>query len=387
MRRYCTYFDSNYLARAMVLLESLKEHEGEFVLHALCLDDQAYEAVSRLHDPQCLPLSLAEVEAFDTRLLVARTNRSLIEYYFTLSPFLPLYLLRSVPEIYQITYIDADCCYYSPPQPIYDEMGDASILIIEHRFSEEQKELYKYGRFNVGLQVFTNKPQAIACLEQWAEQCLLWCYARLEEGKFADQKYLDAWPAKYDLTHVLQHKGANVAPWNIGNYIMSQRGSQLYVDSEPLIMYHFHGLRVYSGKYYHASGNWHDFKIEHIKLLYGGYLEKLVKYEFYSTNGNMRNNQNEHVGIIELFFSPSRYLPVKSMFMTFWFWKWSVDGILVKRSRQINDILSLYDSLDCLSFRRIFLYRIKRNPTILFNNHILYILMKSFWKKKKVCVS
>ena len=59
---------------------------------------------------------------------------------------------------------------------------------------------------------------------------------------------------------ILQHKGANLAPWNIGNYEISVDGNMggssgssvggilesstgLRVDEQPLIFYHFHGLK------------------------------------------------------------------------------------------------------------------------------------------------
>ena len=130
MRHYCTYFDINFLSRGLVLLESLKRHESDFILYALCLDDETYAVINRLNDPQFIPITLGEIEATDPRLPVARANRSRIEYFFTLSPFLPLRLLRTHPDIPLITYVDADCCFYSSPQSIFDEWANRSVLII-----------------------------------------------------------------------------------------------------------------------------------------------------------------------------------------------------------------------------------------------------------------
>jgi hypothetical protein len=42
---------------------------------------------------------------------------------------------------------------------------------------------------------------------------------------------------------VLLHKGAKVAPWNLANYQVNQRGSQLWVEDQPLIFFHFHSLK------------------------------------------------------------------------------------------------------------------------------------------------
>ena len=54
------------------------------------------------------------------------------------------------------------------------------------------------------------------CLHEWMQQCLEWCFDRYEDGKFADQKYLDSWPEKFK-NHLVISKnlGVGIAPWNI----------------------------------------------------------------------------------------------------------------------------------------------------------------------------
>jgi hypothetical protein len=275
MRHYCTYFDIHFLARALVLLDSLKRHETDFIFYTLCLDDETFEMIQSLKDPHCVPIALKEIEAFDARLAVARINRTLIEYYFTLSPFLPLYLLQTFPEIQIVTYIDADCCFYASPQPIFDEMGDASVLLVEHGFTERQQHMLQFGRFNVGLLAFRNDPSGLSCLERWASQCAQWCYDRVEDGRFADQKYLDEWPFYYVCVHVLQQKGVNVAPWNIGNARLNYRRGTLLVDDVPLIMYHFHGLHFITNELYCPTHADH-LKANVIRLLYVDYVGRIV---------------------------------------------------------------------------------------------------------------
>lgn len=48
--------------------------------------------------------------------------------------------MQNHPEIAFITYLDADLMFYSHVQPLFDEIGDASIAIIEHRFSPRLQE-------------------------------------------------------------------------------------------------------------------------------------------------------------------------------------------------------------------------------------------------------
>jgi hypothetical protein len=74
-------------------------------------------------------------------------------------------------------------------------------------------------------------------------QCLDWCHDYVDQGRFADQGYLDEWPARYQGLHVIPALGANVAPWNVEQYLVSLRHGVPRVDAEPVIFYHFHGLR------------------------------------------------------------------------------------------------------------------------------------------------
>lgn len=252
MHHFCTYFDSYYLSRALALYESLTRHCGEFQLWTLCMDDASYETLSRLKLKGVRPISRSEFLAHDPELAAAEHTRSKIEFYFTCTPSLPLYVFRnSKAEL--VTYMDADLFFYADPTPIYEEMGDRSIFIIEHRFGPQHGHLTMHGVFNVGLMAFRRDEQGLACLNRWREQCIEWCYDRLEDGRFADQKYLDEWPERYSSLCVLQHKGAGIAPWNLANYQVTARGEALFVDEDPLLVYHFHGLKQ-SGRHTYDTG-------------------------------------------------------------------------------------------------------------------------------------
>ncbi len=108
MNYFCTYFDHRYLSRGIALYRSLKEHCPDFKLWVLCLSCECYEILNQLNlDSVCL-IPLADIEEGDKELLKAKGNRSLIEYYFTLTPSLPLYILNHFSEVDLITYLDSD---------------------------------------------------------------------------------------------------------------------------------------------------------------------------------------------------------------------------------------------------------------------------------------
>lgn len=244
MRHYCTYFDTHYLLRGLALYRSLKQHAEPFTLRVLCFDDFSYGVLTKLSQPDLIPISLADFERGDAALLAAKETRSRVEYYFTCSPSLPLYVLNHCPEVDLITYLDADLFFYGSPEPIFEEMGEASVLIVGHRFPEHLRVMEINGIYNVGLLAFRSDVTGRECLEWWRERCLEWCYDRPDGVRYADQKYLDDWPTRFEGVAVLQNPGAGLAPWNWVNYKIQAVKPILAVDGRPLIFFHFASIKM-----------------------------------------------------------------------------------------------------------------------------------------------
>jgi hypothetical protein len=240
---FCTYFDRHYLIKGLALYHSLKKQCQSFTIYVLCMDQQCYDILDKLNYEEIQLISLAEFEKGDAELLEAKQKRSLIEYYFTCTPSLPLFILAHHPEVDLITYLDADLFFFSSPQAVFDEIADHSIAIIEHRFPPYLNDTGANGKYNVGWLSFRRDEAGLTALRWWRGKCLEWCHDRPDAGRMADQKYLDDWPTRFPGVLVLQHKGANLAPWNLGGYWLYWRGNRVYVDEDPLIFFHFHGFR------------------------------------------------------------------------------------------------------------------------------------------------
>jgi hypothetical protein len=259
MRAYCTYFDHNYLARGMVLYESLRQHGGSSTLWVLCLSASCYETLKKLSLPGLELISLDEFQSGDAPLLAARQNRSPIEFFFTCTPSLPLFIFNKAADVDEVTYLDGDLCFFTSPELAHAEIGDASIAITPHRFTPPLRGLERYGIFNVGWLTFKRDEAGLACLQWWRERCLEWCYDREEDGRFADQKYLNDWPARFQKVKVLDHPGINLAPWNLSNYRLSLRAGRVFADEYPLIIFHFQGLKQLSANIFDPQ--WRQYQI------------------------------------------------------------------------------------------------------------------------------
>lgn len=250
MRHFCTYFDLNYLPRGLALYRSLMRVCPAFRLWILCMDAECYRLLIRLSLPNLQVIALEDFERADPELSATKPSRSRLEYYFTCSPSLPLYILRQEPSLDMVTYLDADLYFFSDVEPIFKAFGAHSIGITGHRFPPALRQLEEYGRYNVGWLTFRNDPPAVECLEWWRRRCLEWCYDRCEDGRFADQKYLDEWPVRFPKTKVLEHAGLNAAPWNLSGSVVAATPAGVFINEAPLVCFHFHGFkRIWSWLY------------------------------------------------------------------------------------------------------------------------------------------
>ena len=281
MYYFCTYFDRNYLPKGLALYQSLKRNIENFRLWILCMDQETYKFLSLLNLPEANLISLDQFENEDTKLLAAKRNRSRVEYYFTCTPSLPLFVFARDAQADLVTYLDADLYFFSSPLSIFEEIDDHSIAIIPHKFPPSLQYLEKNGIYNVGWLSFRRDEAGIACLERWRNQCLEWCYDRNENGRYADQKYLDDWPLSFENVVVLKHKGANLAPWNISNYDIRFEDGTIRVDEQNLIFYHFQGLFQTRTWLYQISFLEENYRANWVvrRKLYSQYIEELTKID------------------------------------------------------------------------------------------------------------
>jgi hypothetical protein len=246
IEHFVTLFDNNFLPVGLCLHSSLLEHAQPFHLWILCVDELVEQNLQRLGLSHVSLIPLREVE--DARLLGVKPTRSRGEYCWTLTPFTPQFVFNRNPLVKRITYLDADLFFFAPPKFLLDEFEHSGkhVLITEHAYDpryERWGRARRGGRFCVQFITFKRSPESLKVLHWWQDRCLEWCYARVEEGKFGDQKYLDQWPELFGSeVHILLQKEKTLAPWNV-RYYARLRGGSL----EPTF-FHFHGFRILSRK-------------------------------------------------------------------------------------------------------------------------------------------
>jgi hypothetical protein len=288
---FTTFFDSNYLPKGIVLYNSLLQNiKQPFKLYLLCLDDSTYDffLINKINFKNLELIKIFDFEYNNPELNFVKNNRTLVEYYFTLSPILPLYLIKHY-NIDHICSMDADLFFYSSPEYIFNDLNKYSIIITPHKFSLELKNREKFGLYNVSFQIFKNNEIGIQCLTKWKNDCIDWCRDEYDEinNRFADQKYLDNWENLFkNNLLILNDSKTGLAIWNINNYNLRIINNIFFSNAEKVIFYHFHNFKSIS-KFVVLNGffNYNVKRNKIIDIVYKNYWEELFKTsKYYNLN-------------------------------------------------------------------------------------------------------
>ena len=242
MRYFCTALDSAHLAQGLALHHSLRHHADKFELAILCLDPEVQSALEANPPVQVRLLSAAGLAAAHPRLASAQGDRTQAEYQHTCIPWLMHHLLPQLPAGALLTYLDPRLFFFASPEPVFDEIGAASVALTPQRFGPAQLHLERHGRFNPGWVSLRHDATGLAGAADWAGKCADWCFELVEPTRYTHQKYLDAWPERFPGTVSVSHPGVNTAPWNLRGATITAGKTGLRISRQPLICYQFHGL-------------------------------------------------------------------------------------------------------------------------------------------------
>jgi hypothetical protein len=197
------------------------------------MDEESKAVLDRIGSPTIKTIALQEIET--PELIAAKHARNRAEYCWTLTSLTPKLVFDRDPTIIRVTYVDADTFLLNSVQPIFDEFERSrkAVLITEHAYDLDYEQSLERGRYCVQFMTFVREAGE-PVRRWWHDRCLEWCFDRVEDGKFGDQKYLDDWPTRFAAeVHVLLQIDAILAPWNAKRFPHSRA-----------LVWHFHGLRL-----------------------------------------------------------------------------------------------------------------------------------------------
>ncbi|MBE5870539.1 MAG: glycosyl transferase [Lachnospiraceae bacterium] len=292
---YCTLFDSNYLDKGMVLGNSLNRVSDNHILYILAMDDKCYEILQKENIKNTVVIRLSDF--LSQELEKIKNERSRAEFCWTCTSHLINYIFETF-DAKICTYVDADLYFYSNPAVLIEEMGKCDAQIVEHRFTKrisDRVSRNKSGKYCVEFNTFKNNKGGRQLLSWWMQKCIESCSITSDSTVFGDQKYLEKWGNKSNVS-VLKNLGGGVAPWNIGQYrfvkkvgdtIVMRKGSSKF----SLVFYHFHNLNYLDKDHANINVYKRNWKTDArlVKTVYDPYLKEIdntkdmleKKYGFY----------------------------------------------------------------------------------------------------------
>ena len=238
MMNFCTYFDSYYMLKGLSLYTSIERVTNNFHLYVMAFDEDCFDKLSSLHLEHMTVELLSDIET--PELLAVKPTRSRGEYCWTCGPS-AIYHFLTKYNLETITYLDSDLMFMTDPKIVFDEVGSASVAITEQGLGE--KEANTYGKYCVQYLTFRNDEDGLGALSWWRDSCIEWCFQKLEATRYADQKYLDEFPKRWNNVYVIQNLGVGIAPWNMHRYSYKD-SSFIYNKKEyPFVFFHFHGVK------------------------------------------------------------------------------------------------------------------------------------------------
>jgi len=285
-KNFCTYFDKNYLSKFLVLKDSIDKFNSQYNYFILALDDFVIDFFRKNKIKNIQLISLKDLEQEYKDLIIAKNNRDLIEYYFTLSPFLPRYIFKKFKCNY-ISYVDSDFIFFKDPIKLFLQNESSSITLIK------QDSLPKYGIFNMGLIFYNfNFSETLEIINTWAEQCLNSCSDIPDTNKnlYADQKYLDQWFSKLKNIKILYPEYSVLSPWD-SNYSIES-------NIDNIFAFHFHAFEINDNSFNSGFSNYNKKPSKLIlDKFYYPYAKKIfaINTAFNLKFKSIRNHSNKNI--------------------------------------------------------------------------------------------
>ncbi len=285
---YCTLFDTNYLDKGIVTIDSLLRCGISGKIYILAMDEQCHRILKDYYFENS-HITIIPVEEFlDQKLRKIKLERTRAEFCWTCTASLIEYILNIYSEKI-CTYIDADMFFYSDPAVLVDEMTEREkeIQIVEHRFRDDfygKESVRAAGRFCVEFNTFQNTNKSREILKEWKNSTIEFCSSvSSENSMLGDQCYLTEWPLKYDCINILSNPGGGIAPWNIDRYhIVEETDGNLIVSFDgkgyyKVIFFHFHNISYLDRDTVDISVFRHHLKIDHktVEKIYIPYLKTI----------------------------------------------------------------------------------------------------------------
>lgn len=235
-----TICSTNYLAKALVLFDSYRQHHAGQHFYILIVDRKNPEFIAPSDDVEIiwvedLPISNFNQVAFSFDVIEFNTNVK------------PTAMKLLLDKYDSVIYLDPDIEVFAPLTPVFDALETASLVLTPHcntpildGCKPDDLEFMKFGTFNLGFVAVAQCEEGFAFLKWWEARCLEHGFYEPQSGLAVDQKWVSLAPSYFSGLKILHDVGLNVAFWNLHERQLSFDGGRWLVNNTiPLKFIHF----------------------------------------------------------------------------------------------------------------------------------------------------
>jgi hypothetical protein len=244
---FATIVSPNYLAYARVLRDSLALHAPGSGFRVLVISRPAPQVAEAVAGAALDVVYATELGLPDFEHIAYKFD--LVELNTALKPSSLKSLLRDGFD--RVVYLDPDICLYGAPEPVFQALDEAEIVLTPHALAPAMDGLrpsdidfLRTGSFNLGFVGLRRGAQSTALLDRWETRCLSHGFNDPGYGTFVDQKWLDLAPCYFDSVDILKHPGCNAAYSNLHERSVRASDGGYSVNGLPLVFFHFSGLNA-----------------------------------------------------------------------------------------------------------------------------------------------
>ena len=238
-----TISSNNYMPYSCTLIDTSYAVHPE-ADHFLCLADKIVP-IQNFYPNHCTIVETRKLNIPDFYGFAFRYD--IMEFNTAAKPFMFLYLFQLGYE--NVIYFDPDIKVYLPIKPVFDALDNgASVVLTPHLTMPAETDttpndltIMQAGIYNLGFVAFRRQNEVEEVLRWWARRLRFQCINAQAQGVFVDQKFVDLVPGFLDEVAILRTPTLNVAYWNLMQRELKQGHDQWFVDSQPLIFFHFSG--------------------------------------------------------------------------------------------------------------------------------------------------
>ncbi len=243
-----TSITSNYLPKARVLAESVKQVKPDATFHVV-LNDRPPEGFELADEPFDNLIRLEQLPVGRDRAWLFK--HTVVELCTATKGMTFLYIADWF-KAEQVYYLDPDIVVFDGLDALERLLESHRILLTPHQIEPETEPgavadneiaSLKHGIYNLGFLGVRPVGEGRRFLEWWDSRLRLFCYDDIPGGLFTDQRWVDLAPAFFQGIHILREPRFNVATWNLTHrQAAGNLADGITINGQPLAFYHFSGF-------------------------------------------------------------------------------------------------------------------------------------------------